>query len=80
MLPEALKDTYIEELERELDQMKEHLKDFLTEREIAEKYRTKLERRLQSLKMTPSGRVLHFSPTCVSILLQHKMCGCATPV
>ena len=59
-----LKDLYVEELEQELKMMKEKLNDFLLEREIAEKYSMKLERRFHKLSMTPSGRVLHFSSEC----------------
>ena len=59
-----LKEGYIEELEQDMNMMKEKLKDFLLEREIAEKYSQKLERRLHNLSITPSGRVLHFSLEC----------------
>ena len=59
-----LKGLYIEELEQGLEKVKVYLKEFFKEREIAEKYSKKLEERLHSLKMTQSGRVLHFSPTC----------------
>ena len=59
-----LKDLYIEELEQDMKKMKEHVAKFLQEREIAEKYSTKLEARMQKLRMTPAGRVLHFAECC----------------
>ena len=58
------KETYIDELEAQVERMKESLGDFLKEREIAEKYSSKLERRLHQLRMTPAGRTLHFSHAC----------------
>ena len=57
-------ETYIDELEAQVERMKETLNDFLIEREVAEKYSSKLERRLLQLKMTHAGRVLHFSAKC----------------
>ena len=58
------KETYIDELEAQVERMKESLEDFLKEREIAEKYSSKLERRLHQLRMTQAGKVLHFSIMC----------------
>ena len=71
-----LKDLYVEELEQELKKMKQNLKDFLLEREIAEKYSSKLERRFQRLSMTPSGRVLHFSTACSHFATAQPACVC----
>ena len=58
------KETYIDELEAQVERMKESLEDFLKVREIAEKYSSRLEHRLHRLRMTAAGRVLHFSVAC----------------
>ena len=59
-----LRDTYIEELEQKIEKMKGHLAEFLQEREIAEKRSSQPEMQLHRLRMTPSGRVLHFATGC----------------
>ena len=59
-----LRETYIEELEPEIEKMKESLTEFLQERELAEKRSSRLEEQLHKLRMTPSGRVLHFAASC----------------
>ena len=59
-----LRETYIEELEQEMEKMKGRLTEFLQERELAEKRSSKLEGQLHKLRMTPSGRVLHFADGC----------------
>ena len=59
-----LRETYIEELEQEIEKMKESLTEFLQERELAEKRSSRLEEQLHKLRMTPSGRVLHFAASC----------------
>ena len=69
------KGTYIEELEAQMERMKESLGDFLKEREIAEKYSSRLEERLHQLRMTPAGRALHFSRACPHFAGQLKS-GC----
>ena len=43
------KERYIDELEAQVDRMRESLEDFLREREIAEKRSTKLEDRMHQL-------------------------------
>lgn len=60
----AGKDMYIDEPKYQVSKLKERVNDFLLEREIAEKYSTKLEHRFNKLNVTPSGRVLHFSKAC----------------
>ena len=48
------KDTYIEELEQRVKCLEEHVQDFCMQARM----------RLASLRMTPKGRVTHFSPQC----------------
>ena len=56
------KDLCVEELEAQVERMKGSLEDY--ERELAEKYSSKLENRLRQFRMTPAGRVPHFSLVC----------------
>ena len=65
-----LKESYIEELEQDMEKMKERLAEFLQEREIAERRSSRLEEQMHRLRMTPSGRVLHFAAGC-----PHYMAG-----
>ena len=57
-------DTYIEELEEKLKFVQETMDDFLIQVKLSDKRATKVEDRLSRLRMTPTGRVIHFSPTC----------------
>ena len=73
-----LRDTYIEELEQKIEKMKGHLAEFLQEREIAEKRSSQLERQLHRLRMTPSGRVLHFAVGCPHFMPGQPIKLCTT--
>ena len=70
------KETYIEELEQDMEKMKERLAEFLQDREIAEKRNSRLEEQMHRLRMTPSGRVLHFAAGCPHFMTRQpiKMC------
>ena len=59
-----LKDTYIEELEPRVKYLEEHVQDFCMQATISDREAIKWQKRLASLKMTPKGRVFHFSPMC----------------
>ena len=59
-----LKDTYIEELEQRVKYLEEHVQDFCMQATISDREAIKWQKRLASLKMTPKGRVFHFSPMC----------------
>ena len=58
------RETYIEELEERLKVVQEAMDDFLIQVRLSDARATKVETQMNQMKMTPTGRVIHFSPKC----------------
>ena len=57
-------DLYIEELQQELNQLREEKNHLLQELRISEAYGLKLMQRATRYRICTSGSVIHFEPSC----------------
>ena len=58
------RETYIEELEERLKAVQETMDDFMIQVRLSDARATRVENQLCQLRMTVSGRAVHFSPKC----------------
>ena len=57
-------DLYIEELQQELNQVREERNQYLQELRISEAHGLKLMKRASQYRVCSSGNVIHFEPRC----------------